>query len=61
MIRSCSLENMDNQCGKFRFEDELIEGCILTCDSDGCNKSIMLRSTNAIFKLIILLTIISIA
>lgn len=37
VIRYCSLENMDNQCGAFKFMDEPFEGCILTCTYDGCN------------------------
>lgn len=56
MIRACSLENMDNQCGNFKFEGDVYkvnqimmnmlsdhhhsccgQGCILTCDYDGCN------------------------
>ena len=39
VIRSCSLENMDNQCGDFKFEDEPFKGCILTCTYDGCNEA----------------------
>lgn len=37
VIRACTLENMDNQCGVFRFEQDTLQGCILTCDYDGCN------------------------
>ncbi|KAG8202159.1 hypothetical protein JTE90_010516 [Oedothorax gibbosus] len=37
VIRACVLENMDNQCGVFRFEEDTLQGCILTCDYDGCN------------------------
>lgn len=37
VIRACVLENMDNQCGVFRFESDTLQGCILTCDYDGCN------------------------
>lgn len=37
IIRTCSIENMDNQCGTFKFEDEMVRGCILTCNYDGCN------------------------
>ncbi|KFM71656.1 hypothetical protein X975_01911, partial [Stegodyphus mimosarum] len=39
VIRACTLENMDNQCGVFRFEKDTLQGCILTCDYDGCNAS----------------------
>ncbi|XP_076046493.1 U-scoloptoxin(05)-Sm1a-like [Oratosquilla oratoria] len=37
IIRTCVLENMDSQCGVFRFSNEQMTGCILTCDFDGCN------------------------
>ena len=37
VIRSCSLTNMDNQCGTFKFNDEVMNGCIVTCSTDGCN------------------------
>jgi len=37
VIRRCALDNMDNQCGVFRFENDTLRGCILTCDYDGCN------------------------
>lgn len=40
VIRTCSIENMDNQCGTFKFEDEMVRGCILTCNYDGCNRGI---------------------
>lgn len=39
VIRACTLENMDNQCGVFRFEKDTLQGCILTCDYDGCNRN----------------------
>lgn len=37
VIRACIMENMDNQCGVFRFQDDSFQGCILTCDYNGCN------------------------
>ena len=37
VVRYCSLENMDNQCGDFKYMDEPFKGCILTCTYDGCN------------------------
>lgn len=37
MIRTCVLENMDSQCGVFKFGGEQLTGCILTCTYDGCN------------------------
>jgi len=46
VIRACSLENMDNQCGNFKFEKDTLKGCILTCDYDGCNGSTNLMNLN---------------
>ncbi|XP_018009626.1 uncharacterized protein LOC108667146 isoform X2 [Hyalella azteca] len=43
MIRICVLENMDSQCGLFKFENEELSGCILTCNDDGCNPANTLR------------------
>ncbi|XP_071527140.1 U-scoloptoxin(05)-Sm1a-like isoform X2 [Panulirus ornatus] len=37
MIRTCVLENMDSQCGVFKFGGDHFTGCILTCNYDGCN------------------------
>lgn len=28
---------MNSQCGYFIFEDDRMDGCVLTCDYDGCN------------------------
>lgn len=39
MIRTCVLEDMNNQCGTFVFENDTLNGCILTCDYDGCNSA----------------------
>ncbi|XP_045591969.1 uncharacterized protein [Procambarus clarkii] len=39
MIRTCVLENMDSQCGVFKFGGEQLTGCILTCTYDGCNSA----------------------
>ncbi|XP_042217899.1 procollagen-lysine,2-oxoglutarate 5-dioxygenase 2-like [Homarus americanus] len=45
MIRTCVLENMDSQCGVFKFGGEQLTGCILTCKHDG----FYLYSYDAIF------------
>lgn len=45
VIRSCSLENMDNQCGEFKFMGESFTGCILTCTYDGCNFGMRSQTT----------------
>ncbi|RWS14077.1 hypothetical protein B4U79_09137 [Dinothrombium tinctorium] len=38
VIRTCTSENMNNQCGIFKFEKETLTGCIVTCETDGCNR-----------------------
>ncbi|GBL80731.1 hypothetical protein AVEN_225368-1 [Araneus ventricosus] len=61
VIRACVLENMDNQCGVFRFESDTLQGCILTCDYDGCNRSttlhqsifLLLTTTSILFLILI--------
>ncbi|RWS28364.1 hypothetical protein B4U80_09447, partial [Leptotrombidium deliense] len=42
VIRTCTTENMNNQCGIFKFEKETLTGCIVTCDTDGCNGGVTL-------------------
>ncbi|KAF4533486.1 hypothetical protein B566_EDAN000971 [Ephemera danica] len=37
VIRACVMKTMDSQCGKFRYQEHTMKGCILTCDYDGCN------------------------
>ncbi|XP_076316625.1 uncharacterized protein LOC143228970 [Tachypleus tridentatus] len=37
VIRACVLETMHNQCGQFKYEDDTLHGCVLTCDYDACN------------------------
>ncbi|XP_023243539.1 U-scoloptoxin(05)-Sm1a-like [Centruroides vittatus] len=55
VIRMCTLENMDNQCGVFKFENNELKGCILTCDYDGCNGvSVMLASAALILTFLLL-------
>ena len=39
VIRTCVLEDMNNQCGQFKFQNATMRGCILTCDRDGCNSA----------------------
>ncbi|KAI2799952.1 hypothetical protein BLOT_012163 [Blomia tropicalis] len=54
VIRACSLESMDNQCGNFKFEGEIYKGCILTCDYDGCNQSSRPLSSNILIGSMVL-------
>ncbi|CAG7835409.1 unnamed protein product [Allacma fusca] len=44
VIRRCVLSNMDDQCGKFKLDNDTLHGCILTCDIDGCNSSVSNKS-----------------
>ncbi|XP_037094523.1 uncharacterized protein LOC119114523 [Pollicipes pollicipes] len=37
VIRNCVLKNMESQCGAFKFANETLHGCVLTCNYDGCN------------------------
>jgi len=48
VVRRCVMETMDTQCGKFRFEDDLLRGCILTCNMDGCNSSNVFSHSQAL-------------
>ena len=56
VIRACSLENMDNQCGVFKFQDEFLDGCILTCNKDGCNAGEVVQLSHWSFVLCTLIT-----
>lgn len=58
VIRICSLETMDNSCGVFRYENDILRGCILTCNNDGCNEAPpTLRSHALVVTLVFLLAI----
>ena len=37
VVRTCVLEDMNSQCGTFKFQNDTLKGCLLTCDYDGCN------------------------
>merc|ERR1712080_150252 len=43
VIRTCLLEDMNSQCGTFKFENDTLDGCVLTCDYDGCNGAVTTR------------------
>ena len=38
VVRTCVLEDMNSQCGTFKFQNDTLKGCLLTCDYDGCNR-----------------------
>jgi len=44
VLRRCILEDMNSQCGMFKFENVTMHGCILTCNHDGCNRGNHLSS-----------------
>ena len=39
MVRTCTLENMGQQCGVFRFDGDMYKGCLSTCIGDACNSA----------------------
>merc|ERR1719433_1178043 len=45
VTRTCVLEDMNSQCGLFKFQNSTMNGCILTCDIDGCNRGSSLEET----------------
>jgi len=51
VIRNCVLKNMESQCGAFKFDQETLHGCVLTCKFDGCN-----GATSATAHILVLLT-----
>ena len=55
VIRTCALESMDNSCGVFKYEDESFEGCILTCNYDGCNSSLDVFTHSHLFIMMTLM------
>ncbi len=40
VVRTCVLEDMNSQCGTFKFQNDTLKGCLLTCEYDGCNKAV---------------------
>lgn len=38
VVRTCSLEDMNSQCGTLKFQEDVLKGCLLTCNFDGCNR-----------------------
>jgi len=45
VTRTCVLEDMNSQCGRFKFQNDTMKGCILTCEHDGCNFAVPLTSS----------------
>ena len=39
VVRTCVLEDMNSQCGSFKFQNDTLKGCLLTCNFDGCNSA----------------------
>lgn len=55
VVRMCTIENMDNQCGIFRFDNETLKGCIMTCTKDGCNHAGKVHRPSALLSVLALL------
>lgn len=49
VIRQCAMKTMDSQCGEFKYQDHTMNGCILTCDFDGCNAA-KTHKSNTVFQ-----------
>merc|ERR1740123_2700900 len=56
VTRTCVLEDMNSQCGLFKFQNSTMNGCILTCDIDGCNGSSSLDKNLGIFSLLAIIS-----
>ncbi|VVC45235.1 Hypothetical protein CINCED_3A010714 [Cinara cedri] len=52
VIRQCAMKTMDSQCGEFKYQDHTMNGCILTCDFDGCNSG-KKHMSNIIFQIML--------
>ncbi|KAK6631026.1 hypothetical protein RUM44_003198 [Polyplax serrata] len=52
VIRACVMKTMDSQCGMFKYQDQAMNGCVLTCDYNGCNKA--QRNSHVTFNHLIL-------
>ncbi|KAI1287774.1 hypothetical protein HDE_09819 [Halotydeus destructor] len=61
VIRTCSLENMDNQCGEFIYENEKLRGCILTCNIDGCNGANLISGQSIMAMVSTLITLLTVS
>jgi len=57
-VRTCTLDNMDYQCGIFNFEDEIFRGCLVTCENDACNRSVSLHTSHSCIVLVVLLSLL---
>lgn len=51
VIRQCAMKTMDSQCGEFKYQENTMNGCILTCDFDGCNAAPSRRPRNAVLQI----------
>ena len=58
VIRGCSLESLDSQCGDFKYQDVRYKGCVTSCDLDGCNSANSIKSNMPSFVTIVLLNLI---
>ena len=54
VVRTCSMDNMYQQCGDFEFDEVRYRGCLTTCQRDGCNHSNRIRQSFLLFVLPVL-------
>lgn len=40
VYRGCSLDDLDNQCGDFKFEGVRYRGCMMSCTENACNGAV---------------------
>jgi len=55
VVRTCVLEDMNSQCGTFKFQNDTLKGCLLTCDYDGCNRGAILIEQVTLISLALVL------
>jgi len=58
-IRACAMKTMDSQCGLFKYQEHTMDGCILTCDYDGCNSASAAAASVAVAALMAAVLVLS--
>lgn len=57
-VRACSMFDMDDQCGIFKFMETNMKGCVLTCNYNGCNGTNSLNSHSFVISIVVLCVLI---
>ncbi|XP_059090278.1 U-scoloptoxin(05)-Sm1a-like [Tigriopus californicus] len=52
VVRTCSLEDMNSQCGTLKFQEDVLKGCLLTCNFDGCNRAGSMTGNTTFMRLL---------